>query len=224
MIGLLPAAGYASRFNGFPKFLLPIPGGTLLGTHVERMRAAGVSEVSIGAGHHNVDTLERYKPHRTRLYIGGRTMSETVLNVQKSIGDEPVLFGMPDTHWIEHNAYDTLNLQHCDVNVALWKIRDNQRGKLGQCELDFDDRIVRVVDKNESCPFEFAWGAMAWSNKFWEFIKPDMPHIGYALQPAIDAGLKVMGTVIVGDYYDCGTLESYVECLNHCAVKGHVTA
>ena len=225
MIGILPAAGQATRFNGFPKFLLPVPEGNLMGLHCRRMHDAGANRVLIGSGIHNAETISRYRPADTEMYMGGATMAETVLNAREDCDEEHVLFGMPDTYWNAPNVYASLSesLRHCDVAVALWKIRDDQRGSVGQVE-NIAGRIARTVDKDPSCPFPWLWGAIAWRPIFWNFIKPDMPHIGYALQPAIDAGIPVWGVTASGDYWDCGTFPQYAKLCSTFAEVSHVTA
>lgn len=211
MIGLLPAAGQATRFNGFPKFLLPVPEGNLLALHCRRMRDAGASRILIGSSIHNAETIARYRPAETEMYMGGATMSETVLNAREDCGDESVLFGMPDTYWHTPGAYKSLagRLGFAHVIVAVWKIRPEQRGLLGQCKLNQLDVVEEVTDKQPDCPFEWAWGAMCWRREFWEYIKADTPHIGYALQPAINNGLRILAYRVEGDYFDCGAFNQY---------------
>ena len=212
VIGILPAAGKATRIGGLPKYLLPVPEGNLLALHCQHMTAAGASPVHIGAGYHNTGIMYQYAPTNTRVYsTNSNTMSQTVLAARLLAAKSKVLFGMPDTYWTAPNVYEQLRaaLDSADVAVAVWRIRSDQRGQLGQVGFD-DDRFVRqVVDKDPTCRYEWAWGALAWKPKFWEYIKPDMPHVGYALQPAIDDGLTTHAICIDGEYHDCGSLIGY---------------
>ena len=212
IIGLLPAAGKATRIGGIPKWLLPVPEGTLLDVHCQRMRLAGVSHVLVAAGEHNRDLLLQHVPANAIVYEGNScTMAEDVLLARPYIGDNDVLFGMPDTYHIDGNMYKYLSYMSPqeDVSVALWNINDDQRGKLGQVAVDNHGMVIDVVDKSLTCPYPWAWGAMSWKPSFWEFIKPDMPHIGYALLQAIRAGLVVKSMLNSGEYTDCGTPEAY---------------
>ena len=213
IIGLLPAAGKATRIGGIPKWLLPVPEGTLLDVHCQRMRLAGVSHVLVAAGEHNRDLMLQHVPANAIVYEGrSRTMAEDVLLARPYIGDNEVLFGMPDTYFGDADTYKYLTyfIPQEDVRIALWPIQDDQRGKLGQCHVDEGTGLVdHVVDKDPTCTYEWAWGAIAWKPSFWQYIKPDMPHIGYALQPAIGAGLRITAVIPDGEYTDCGTPEAY---------------
>ena len=211
-IGLLPAAGKATRIGGIPKWLLPVPEGTLLDVHCQRMRLAGVSHVLIAAGEHNRDLLLQHAPANAIVYEGrSRTMAEDVLLARAHTGDNDVLFGMPDTYFGESLLYDIMRKSHYDADVvlALWRTQDDQRGKLGQVAVNDDGYVTDVVDKSLTCPYPWAWGAMLWNPVFWDYIKPDMPHVGYALMPAIKAGLRIKARFVYGEYTDCGTPEAY---------------
>lgn len=225
MIGILPAAGTASRFSGLPKFLLPVSDGTLLGVHCERMIRSGVDFVAIGASNDTVDLIHRYSPQKTIVYKGGETMAETVINARSFADDEPVLFGMPDTYWASPLMYLAIRdlLSKCDVAVACWKIRPEQRGKLGQCDVIDDYVVHRVIDKDPDCRYSWAWGAIAWKPAFWDFIKPTMSTVGKALQSAIDAGLQVRASTTTGDYFDCGTFDEYARCIRETTEVAHAT-
>lgn len=214
MIGLIPAAGTATRLDGLPKFLLPIAEGHLLSRLVEQMRTAGAESIWIGANKHNAAFIKPYAPDGCT--ISGKletaTMCETVLAARAFCGDEIVLCGMPDTYWTERYVYERLvnRLDEfgADVAVACWFMRDDQRGKLGSVSWR-NDRITDVIDKDPASPYEFAWGALAWKSVFWEHIQPEQNNIGLSLRSAVDAGLKVWAVPIQGDYYDCGTREEY---------------
>lgn len=211
MIGILPAAGHATRFNGFPKFLLPVPEGNLLTLHCNWMLDAGASRVLIGAGTHNAGVIDVFRPGGTRLYMGGATTSETTLLAREECGNEQVLFGMPDIYWQAPGVYAGMTemLSRYDAVAAVWKVRDDQRGSVGQCELADDGTIMRVVDKTRNCPFEWAWAAQAWNPIFWNYIKPEMPHTGYAMQSAIDAGLRIGAYIVEGTHDNIGSFDQY---------------
>jgi dTDP-glucose pyrophosphorylase len=218
MIGLIPAAGQATRIHGLPKFLLPVPEGHLLGLVCQRMTEAGVGEVQIGTGDANFALVCRCAPSNAGVYVvNSATMSETLLAARRYINiDQNILFAMPDTYWTDEQALAKLAVYvsefGADVAVGAWRIRPDQRGKLGQLDMR-GGRVTRVIDKNPTCPSEWAWGAIAWRPAFWQFIRPDMPHVGYALQPAIDAGLNVRAVPMTGSYFDCGTPQLYFACI-----------
>jgi len=222
MISIIPAAGQATRLHGLPKFLLPTPNGSfLLETLHNRMRAAGSDRTLIGANPDNAELLRQYKPDGATVYtVHSATMSETVLAARKYINDADVLFGMPDSFWTDDSVYQRLAADLAAgamVSVALFWTWPNQHRSLGMCDVGFNDddelAIIQVIDKPETTNLHYAWGAMAWRPDFWQFIDPADPHVGYALQRAIEARANVRGYLAIGLYWDCGTPEGYFACI-----------
>jgi len=213
--GLIPCAGQATRMDYLPKFLLPVAEGHLLGVLTNRMRSAGAASVWVGANKQNAAFI---KPYAENIALKGtldtKTMCETVLVARDYCGDDTVLLGLADTYWTTPDVYELLAQRvtqfGADVAVALWHIRPDQRGKLGVCAVH-NDSIYDVVDKDENCLYEMCWGAMAWSSRFWDHIKPEHTHLGFALQSAIKAGLRVKAVQCMGSYYDAGTKTEYFQ-------------
>lgn len=222
MIGILPAAGNASRMNGLPKFLLPIPGGYLLEWHIARMAAAGCDRVNIGAAPHNHELTNRsirgLSKAQTWIAYAHDTMSQTVLSGYSN-PLEPVLFGMPDTYFDDHQAYNKLAAaidDGADVAVGLFIALQSQRSKLGMCDFDYSSQqITAVEDKPDFTNLSWAWGVLAWKPTFWKCIYAVDPHVGFALPRAIEAGMDVRAVRMDGLYFDCGTPDEYFECIQH---------
>lgn len=217
MIGILPAAGRASRLNGIPKFLLPVGDTYLLDFHLKAQKAAGVDPVIIGTHPHNYPFLCDCVIGAATCYpVETTTQSQTVLSARRFFGEAPALMTMADT-WFEDATVLTrlvrpvLDFQAV-VAVALWFLRPDQRGQLGQC-LVRDGLVVDVIDKEPDCPYLYAWGALAWSRSFWGFIHPADPHPGYALARAIQAGIQPRAVFAEGAYYDLGTFAQYQRLL-----------
>lgn len=216
MIGLIPAAGHAERLHGLPKFLLPIGDSYLLDILVRRMQAAGISRILVGANSENFDLVCRYAPDCTVYCVDSQTMSETVLAAREYFDvDEDVYFGMPDTYWPMDGDFRALgnHLFGAQIAVGLWYTDPVDRPKRGMCEID-GWQVRQVVDKPAATELSEGWGILAWKPDFWRFIAPDMPHVGYALQGAIDAGLQVDAVRLGGKFWDCGTLDEYHDCLH----------
>lgn len=218
-VGIIPAAGKASRISGLPKFLLPFfhnnKSTILLTSLVDMMN---VDDLYVTTCPENAQLIYKYLPETSTLMVADtHTMSETVCRMQKLVGERNVLFGMPDTYVTDKFAYkklaDEMNRSNADVVVGLWKFREDQKGKLGQCQIDVDRNVVRVVDKDPTCDLEWAWGALAWKSSFWNHIDPKTSHVGYGLNPAIAAGLNVKAVYMEGEYYDCGTPSEYIKLL-----------
>lgn len=211
--GILPCAGTSSRLDGLPKFLLPTRDYYLLGYHVRWLFASLCEHVWIGATKQNAAFLKPFLDPRATLKgtLNTATMCETVLAARSYCADDYVVMGMPDTYF-ELDTYAKMIVRLTDFNwpvvAACWRIRDDQRGKLGQCDVR-SEFLRRVVDKDPTCDYPLAWGAIAWQPAFWEYIKPETANMGLALQAAIDAGVPVRAIEIDGEYYDCGTRDEY---------------
>lgn len=213
MIGILPAAGKAERLMGLPKFLLPVGDTFLLSFHIQGHERAGVERIIIGTSRPFYPLLCEYAHDRAMIYpVQTLTQSETVLTARRFYGERPALMTMPDT-WFEdvtvlERLVKTVEEGRAIVAAALWPIRSDQQGHLGQC-LSRDGLIEDVIDKDPDCPYLYAWGAMAWSQSFWPFIKPEDPHPGYAMQRAITAGVRPRAVFADGPFYDLGTFAQY---------------
>jgi len=222
MIGIIPAAGDALRMFQIPKFLLPLEDSYLLAYLQSRMHRAGAKDVYTGVHprHYNLPAL---RPERTNAYwVETETMNETVLAARGRAGDHNVLFGMPDTYWTNHNVYQRLVQKLNDevgviASVALWHTSQeycHKRGIVdGYLNKEFGGQIPGIVDKPTDTTWSLGWGAIAWQTLFWQYIKPEDEHVGYALQRAIDAGEKVQGVVMDGQFWDCGTPDEYFDCI-----------
>lgn len=221
-IGLIPCAGSATRIHGIPKALLPVNDGYLLGRLVDAMRAMGVQGI-IGTTPENASFLHRYSKGGF-VYVVDQyvTMSETILSCKgfatvDKVVTEDVLFGMPDAYTEDDNVYPKLAAALEDgaqVAVALFRARPHQHLKAGMCDTD-GNQVVSVEDKPPETILAWLWGALAWKPVFWEHLRPDDPHVGYALPRAIAAGLDVRAVRMEGGYYDCGTFLEYEELIVH---------
>lgn len=227
MIGILPAAGNATRIHGLPKYLLPVPGGFLLQAHVDAMKAAGCRKVFIGANEHNLELIEYHtRPDaQVVVYLAEQrdTMTQTVLSGQRYAEVDTVLFGMPDSYWSSGQfPYSFLAnmsfLRRKDVKAILHcaQARLNQWKRGGMCDIAIGGQVTRIVDKPEITETPWIWGAMRWEPGLWQYFKPDDSHVGFGVQRAIEGGEHIHATVQwEGDYWDCGTYEEYFECIQH---------
>ena len=215
-VGIIPAAGKATRLHGLPKYLLPVPGGYLLQQMADRM---GV-QCFIGANADNYDLIDAYKrPGDVAYLVASRSMPETILAVEKYTGTDNVLVGMPDTYWSDRSVYGAMarRLDEGAVcTVAMFAVSAEQAARLGMCEVNYWcclpgdwSQVMRIDDKNPASKLKFAWGALGWQPEFWQYIKPEDAHMGIALQRAIDDGVEVQGYLARGQYYDCGIPEDY---------------
>ena len=135
-------------------------------------------------------------------------MTETILLlIQKSLSDNFAMV-MPDTYFMGENPRLFFRENPGKVCIASWKIRDSQRGKLGQIEIA-QNQLIRVVDKDPGCELEDAWGALAFNREFVQCLDAQMPHVGYGLPNLIKKEMPHLVKEIAGEYFDCGTPSEY---------------
>lgn len=212
---LIPASGFATRMNRIPKFLLPgdEKGTTLLDIHL-RSAQGYYDTIHIATRAELIPLLKEYAFNSNVVItpMETATMTETVLNL---IGISKALsFGliMPDTFFHGDSPHNFLSKTNRPLGLALWKIKDSQRGRLGQVDL-VGNSARKIVDKDPTCNFEYSWGAASFTRDFASFFQKEMPHIGYAFQPAIDQNVENICQVVNGRYFDCGTPQEYFELI-----------
>ena len=122
---------------------------------------------------------------------------------------------MPDTYFFGEQPYDYLANSRSELNLACWEMQPEQRGKLGQVQIEggTSGRVLDSKDKDPDCQFPFSWGAMAFDKSTLSLANAEMPHTGYVIQPALPAGIPVEARVLKGRYFDCGTPREYLEML-----------
>jgi hypothetical protein len=209
-IGVLPAAGSATRMNGIPKFLLPTrhDGRSLLERHVDQMGEL-VDQIWIPTRPEFVHLIASLNlgPRVVVVGMNTKTMSETVLRVAGLCQGDKFLLGLPDSYIHGINPYAGLIDSELNLKLAGFKIRTDQQGKLGQFDL-VKDKVIDVVDKSFDCKYEQAWGAISFSQEFVKLIRPDESHVGIAFPRALKL-FQVGANVTNAGYFDCGTPSEY---------------
>jgi dTDP-glucose pyrophosphorylase len=216
MDAILPAAGLATRMRGIPKFLLPVDENyqSLLETHIYELTKI-CNNIFLPTRPDLVPVIKSLDINFDKLTVIGMetdTMSETIIKTCTNSESGSFMLVMPDTYFYGQKPYSLLNSETEICDLACWKIRDAQRGKLGEISYE-DDRVVDIVDKQPENGFEYAWGALTFSKKLLDYVDINDPHIGYAVKNALEMGQNVTLKKIDGDYFDCGTPKEYVELL-----------
>jgi len=218
--GILPAAGHATRLRGLPKFALPIDDGfrTLLEWHLEQMlETCDKVWIPIRPGTLGVvESLDLFSDSVIAVEVETQTMTESVLAVLEVSTADRFILGMPDSYFFQsENAYDRLRTTEPEVTVAVFPIRGNQIGRVGQVEIAnredgtelFD--VLSIVDKTATCTFPYVWGAVGFGRELMDIANPTDPHIGYSMARWVSQNRLTSATVAGTAYYDCGTPEEY---------------
>jgi glucose-1-phosphate thymidylyltransferase len=193
VIGMLPAAGRASRIAPLPfsKELFPVGFGHLaaksglrpkVAAHylLEQMRLAGAEKAFIilrkgkwdipaylGDGHMQ-DMHLAYLIMR-RPFGVPYTLDQAYPFVQSAT----VVFGFPDIVFYPKNAFsrilESLTSSKADIALGIFKVQRRPE-KVDMVELDNENRILRIDIKPRRTSLTHTWIAAAWTPVFTEFM------------------------------------------------------
>ena len=221
MDGILPAAGLASRMRGIPKFLLPCNDEylTLIESHINQMLQF-CNNIWIATRPDLVMLLDSINLSSERVFIipvVSENMNQTVNRILEISNADNFQLIMPDTFFTGTLPYSELNTKNKDsiAHLALWKIRDEQKGKLGQVLVGNDKKVLDIVDKKSDCEYEHSWGGVSFNRRLSKYISHTDPHVGYALSKAVINKERIEATKIDGEYFDCGTPSEYLDMLRN---------
>jgi hypothetical protein len=218
MDAIIPAAGLATRMRGIPKFLLPCDDTytTLIELHISHLLEV-CETIWIPTRPELVlllDSLGLANDRVVVLPMQTENMTQTVLKVSSIAKNECFQLIMPDTYFLGEQPYGTLSDKPLIADLACWRIRDDQKGKLGQVDIDDSGNVRDMRDKDPLCDFPVSWGALTFSQALLNYARPNEPHIGYAIKNALnESESPVTARILNGKYFDCGTPSEYLSLL-----------
>lgn len=217
-LGLLPAAGTATRMSGLPKFLLPISEKhqCLLTYHVELM-APHVDRIIIPTRDEWVSLLESFEfgPQVEVMSMRTQSMAETVKKSVDGRDYSTCVLGMPDTYFVGGNPYRELtDHPQGDVSLSVFTTGLEQVGKVGSVALGDDGVVTDHADKDPDADFGTHWGVMEFRSEVEKFLDPQATTGGYLITEALNREMTVRGYLADYRYFDCGTIDEYAECLS----------
>jgi hypothetical protein len=198
-VGIIPAAGMASRFKGILKELLPLPDErTLLQHAIDRLWFC--DDVIVVSNPLKLELHKLACADQARLVIqeGLEIWGAIKTALAHSKGDHYYMT-MADT-WMMAGAFD--GCPHKPINMGYFQTDKPEK---------FGVILDRVIDKPRDIkPPVIAWGVVTWSDEvvgLWEQVYP--PNFPAAINVAMD--LFETGLWSVGHYYDCANAENYYE-------------
>lgn len=192
LIGLVPAAGEASRISPLPcsKELLPI--GFMKSAHdteprpkvasqylLEKMRTAGASSACI--------VLRKGKWDIPAYFGSGALVNMnlsymlmqwpygvpyTLFQALPFVRDATVLFGFPDILFSVKNPYQPLleKMQQAQVDITLGLFVADNPQKMDMVALDNAGNVCDIVIKPKRTDWKYTWIIAAWSPRFTAFL------------------------------------------------------
>jgi choline kinase len=220
-VHIIPAAGLATRMGGLPKFLLPVgsSGKPLLRSHLEMSHSANLEAVVMlhpRLFEFGKELIGSWNFPNVRVFsVESPTMTKTVKEAIRLSKTQETIFSisMPDTFFSNPDSFKgsfLLDLRKKAPSLALWRIREDQAGKLGQVLISRDSSFVLdMIDKDPNCGYRHIWGMMALHRELIEKFNESNSHPGISLGEYLKSGLKISWVETVGDYLDCGTPTEY---------------
>lgn len=218
VVGVLPAAGMATRMRGLPKFLLPLAEeqGSLLEYHI-RLMAPHVETILIPTRSEWVELLEGFGlgPQVHVIEKNTATLAETVSESLAQGQWEAAMVGLPDTVFLSGNPYAGFGSYSTSdpLVLACFPTREEQRGRLGAVELSASGDVVQHADKSAEEHWGQHWGAMQFTPTVLSYLPLEAPTVGVVIDECLKRRIPIKGFLHESDYYDCGTVSEYAACL-----------
>jgi NDP-sugar pyrophosphorylase family protein len=166
VVGVIPAAGFATRLGPLPgsKELLPVGGRPVLEYVHERMRLAPADEIRVVTRPEKADVVALARRLAAKV-VEGRpaSVSESVrLGLRTLAGDDVVLLGLPDSVWGPEDGFARLLAAlGGTAEVALGCFRSEELERSDVVTVD-EGGIVRAVQVKPAEPAsDLIWGCAA---------------------------------------------------------------
>jgi glucose-1-phosphate thymidylyltransferase len=166
IVGVIPAAGYATRLQPLEgsKEVLPVGDRPVMDYLVERMRIGGCDEIRVVTRPEKDDVVAYAEAIGAAVVLAHpRTTSESfVAGMEGLASEDVVLVGWPDTLWEPEDGYVPLVaavVEGHDIALGLFETRDLERSDV--IAFDEDGRVTGVHVKPAHPPSGWIWGCAA---------------------------------------------------------------
>lgn len=211
LIGLIPAAGHATRLGRQPssKEVIEVRGRPAMDHLVERMRAAGPDELRVVTRPEKADVVEHCQRIGARVVLGhpGDVAASLQLGIAGLDDDDEVLIGFPDSLWEPLDGYVRLLealRDGADAALGLFEADELERADVVVC--DPEGRVTRIEVKPEEPPSDVLWGIAATRVRALRALTEGTePGAHFS---ALAAYGRVTGIRLSAEWIDIGTPES----------------
>jgi glucose-1-phosphate thymidylyltransferase len=209
IVGVVPAAGQATRLQplDFSKELLPVHGRPVMDYLVERMRAAGVEELTVVTRPEKTDVVEHALALDARV-VQGRPASvgeSLALGLEDADAVDVVLIGFPDTVWEPVDGFSRLvdALEDHAAALGLFRTPELSRSDVAVVE----GELVRAIEVKPTAPAsDLIWGCAAAVRGALDGIA-EYPEPGRLFGELAEKG-AVKGVYLSDSWIDIGTREA----------------
>jgi glucose-1-phosphate thymidylyltransferase len=166
VVGILPAAGYATRLQPLDcsKEVLPVGGRPVMDYVVDRMRLAGCSDLRVVTRPEKQDVIEHAELLGASVVLAypATTTESFAAGMRGLAPDDIVLIGWPDTVWEPEDGYRPLVdavERGFEIALGLFETDDLERSDV--VAFDENERITGVQVKPADPPSRWVWGCAA---------------------------------------------------------------
>lgn len=166
IVGVIPAAGYATRLQPLSgsKEMLPVQGLPVMDYVIGRMRRAGCTELRIVTRPEKEDVIAHAEELGASIVLGypSTTSESFAQGIAGLAPEEIVLMGWPDTIWEPEDGYRPLVSAvegGQEIALGLFQTPDLERSDV----VSFDDagRVTGIHIKPAKPPSSWIWGCAA---------------------------------------------------------------
>ena len=230
LVGVIPAAGWGERLKSYPLpkelysigsmeigagIRAPKPIAQYIYEQIARCKPSRIYFV-LGA---NKNYLMQYFENGRRSHVPtGYLFQErptglamALYEARNFIGNETILFGMPDTYVEPEDSFVRLlevhRRKHADITLGLFYVDDPSKFGCVECK---GNEIVSISDKPEKPRSNWVWGIIICERTIFDIIPRLTTTRGEyqltdAFQLSLEMGLKVIGHKFRGGrYFDIG--------------------
>jgi NDP-sugar pyrophosphorylase family protein len=216
-VGVIPAAGHARRLQPLAtsKELIAVGGHPVIDYVVERLRAAGCSELRVVTRPDKQDVIEHARTQGLVVVEGTpATFSESIaLGVEGLDPSVVVLVGLPDTIWEPVEGFARLVAAlGDDVDLVLGLFESDEPERSDVVVAAEDGHIESVHIKEAEPPGSLVWGCFAARARVLADIAEDDEPGRYFGRLAAEGG-AIRAVRLPGKLVDVGTPESLERAL-----------
>ena len=212
-VGLIPAAGYATRLGleSGSKEVQPVRGRPVMEYLAERMRLGGADRIRVATRPEKTDVIDLAAAWNMEIVTGyPNSVSESLRLAASGIDDEAVvLFGFPDTIWSPIDGFRSLCRKvENGADIALGVFQSPYPERSDVAILESSGRVVRIDVKPKQAHSDLVWacGVARWETlrDLTVLAEPGIAFSRRAEHTPIDA-------VRLGRVIDVGTQQAFDE-------------
>ena len=210
-VGVVPAAGYATRLGPIPqsKEVIPVDGRPAMDYLLDRLDHAPCDDVRVVTRPEKADVIAHAQSRGARVITGhpAHVSESLLLGIADLPDDAEVLFGFPDSIWEPPDGFARLlaALRRPGTEIALGLFRTNEPERSDVVTLEAE-RVKGIAVKPARPATSWIWGCCATSARVLRGLR-EVPEPGVYFDGFCARGV-VAGIALSDVWIDIGTQEA----------------